>query len=157
MDIRIVLSGLPRPIHSPSASAAPRPLGCNLAGSLRAKGGASWAARFATCSGPSTAGSWRSILGRRLAATTGTPRVTTLPQGTWAPWTAPTPATLNERGFRSVALPVPKGQLRNGVQNILLSADIAMMVQNVNIVLVAAAPVPNPGASTPSNLRIVSH
>jgi hypothetical protein len=28
------------------------------------------------------------MLGRRRAATTGTPFVTTLPQGTWAPWTA---------------------------------------------------------------------
>jgi hypothetical protein len=27
------------------------------------------------------------MLGRRRAATTGTPCVTTLPQGTWAPWT----------------------------------------------------------------------
>jgi hypothetical protein len=42
----------------------------------------------ATRSDPSTAGSWRSMLGRRRADTTGTPLVTTLPQGTWAPWTA---------------------------------------------------------------------
>ena len=28
------------------------------------------------------------MLGSRRAATTGTPWVTTLPQGTWAPWTA---------------------------------------------------------------------
>ena len=28
------------------------------------------------------------MLGRRRAGTTGTPSVTTLPQGTWAPWTA---------------------------------------------------------------------
>ncbi len=28
------------------------------------------------------------MLGRRWAATTGTPSITTLPQGTWAPWTA---------------------------------------------------------------------
>jgi hypothetical protein len=28
------------------------------------------------------------MLGRRRAASTGTPLVTTLPQGTWAPWTA---------------------------------------------------------------------
>jgi hypothetical protein len=30
------------------------------------------------------------MLGRRRAASTGTPLVTTLPQGTWAPWTATT-------------------------------------------------------------------
>jgi hypothetical protein len=41
-----------------------------------------WSARTATRSGPSTAGSWRSMLGSRRAATTGTPWVTTLPQGT---------------------------------------------------------------------------
>jgi hypothetical protein len=41
-----------------------------------------WLARSATRSGPSTAGSWRSMLGRRLAGTTGTPSMTTLPQGT---------------------------------------------------------------------------
>jgi hypothetical protein len=28
------------------------------------------------------------MLGRRRAATTGTPSTTTFPQGTWAPWTA---------------------------------------------------------------------
>ena len=33
------------------------------------------------------------MLGRRRAATTGTPLVTTLPQGTWAPWTATTGST----------------------------------------------------------------
>jgi hypothetical protein len=38
-------------------------------------------ATAATRSGPSTAGSWRSMLGRRRAATTGTPFTTTLPQG----------------------------------------------------------------------------
>ena len=36
---------------------------------------------------PSTAGSARSMLGKRRAATTGTPSATTLPHGTWAPWT----------------------------------------------------------------------
>jgi hypothetical protein len=35
----------------------------------------------ATRSGPSTAGSWRSMLGRRQADTTATPSTTTLPQG----------------------------------------------------------------------------
>ena len=38
--------------------------------------------------GPSTAGRARSMLGSRRADTTGTPSTTTLPQGTWAPWTA---------------------------------------------------------------------
>jgi hypothetical protein len=33
------------------------------------------------------------MLGRRLAGTTGTPCMTTLPQGTWAPWTATTGST----------------------------------------------------------------
>src|SRR5215218_9765754 len=32
-------------------------------------------------------GGW-SMLGRRRAGMTGTPSMTTLPQGTWAPWTA---------------------------------------------------------------------
>jgi hypothetical protein len=36
---------------------------------------------------PAPPGRARSMLGRRRAATTGTPCVTTLPQGTWAPWT----------------------------------------------------------------------
>ena len=44
-----------------------------------------WLARLATRSGPNTAGSWRSMLGSRRAATTGTPFMITLPQGTWAP------------------------------------------------------------------------
>jgi hypothetical protein len=47
-----------------------------------------WSARTATRSGPSTAGRARSMLGSRWADTTGTPSVTILPQGTWAPWTA---------------------------------------------------------------------
>jgi hypothetical protein len=38
--------------------------------------------------GPSTGGRARSMLGRRRAGATGTPSVTTLPQGTWAPWIA---------------------------------------------------------------------
>ena len=44
-----------------------------------------WSASQATRSGPSTGGRAQSMLGRRRAATTGTPSVTTLPQGTWAP------------------------------------------------------------------------
>jgi hypothetical protein len=47
-----------------------------------------WSASQATRSGSSTTGSWRSMLGRRPADTTGTPSVTTLPQGIWARWTA---------------------------------------------------------------------
>jgi hypothetical protein len=37
---------------------------------------------------PDLRGYLTTMLGRRLAATTGTPSITTLPQGTWAPWTA---------------------------------------------------------------------
>jgi hypothetical protein len=44
-----------------------------------------WLASSATRWGPSTAGSSRSMLGRRFAGTTGTPSTSTLPQGTWAP------------------------------------------------------------------------
>jgi len=47
-----------------------------------------WSARAATRSGPSTAGRARSRLGRRVAARTGTPSLTTFHQGTWEPWTA---------------------------------------------------------------------
>jgi hypothetical protein len=53
-----------------------------------------WSASQATRSGPSTAGSWRSMLGRRRAARTGTPSLTTLPLGTWRrgrPRSAPRP------------------------------------------------------------------
>ena len=35
------------------------------------------------------------MLGRRRAGTTGTPSMTTLPQGTWAPWMAMTGTTAN--------------------------------------------------------------
>ena len=40
-----------------------------------------WLARSATRSGPSTTGSWRSMPGRRLAATTGTPSTSDLAPG----------------------------------------------------------------------------
>jgi hypothetical protein len=60
-------------------------------------------------------------------------------------------------GMRSLALPVPLNQLVAGPQNIRLSSNVSMKVQNVNIVLVAAAPVPNlPTPNSPVNLRIVS-
>ena len=63
---------------------SPRPAGIagQAAGWKRIR---AWSASSATLSGPSTAGRARSMLGRRRAATTGTPCVTTLPQGTWAP------------------------------------------------------------------------
>jgi hypothetical protein len=51
----------------------------------------------ATRSGSSTAGRARSMLGRRRAATTGTPSLTTLPQGTWAPWMATIGTTATPR------------------------------------------------------------
>jgi hypothetical protein len=61
------------------------------------------------------------------------------------------------KGMRSLALPVPLTQLVAGPQNIVLSSNVSMMVQNVNIVLVAAAAVPNfPRPGAPSNLRIIS-
>jgi hypothetical protein len=67
----------------------------------------------------------------------------------------PQPAT-GLLGWRSMALPVPLNQLVAGPQNIRLSADIAVLYQNVNIVLVAAAPVPGIAPpTTPVNVRIV--
>jgi hypothetical protein len=61
-------------------------------------------------------------------------------------------------GKRSLAVPVPLNQLVEGPQHILLSSDVDLGVQNVNIVLVAAAPVPGAEVpTTPSNLRLISH
>ena len=61
------------------------------------------------------------------------------------------------RGMRSVALDVPLSALRPGPQTIRISGNNDMVVANINIVLVAAAPVPGfsiPAA--PQNLRITS-
>jgi hypothetical protein len=68
----------------------------------------------------------------------------------------PQPAT-GLVNWRAMALPVPLDQLVAGTQNIRLSGDADMGVQNVNIVLVAAAPVPSAGPrpTAPTNLRIL--
>lgn len=56
-------------------------------------------------------------------------------------------------------MPVPLSQLVAGPQIVRISSDVDMVVQNVNIVLVAAAPVPPVEGSLPpalpTNLRIV--
>jgi hypothetical protein len=58
--------------------------------------------------------------------------------------------------MRSAALPIPLNQLVNGPNTITMSADTWITVGNVNIVLVAAAPVPGAVPPTPpSNLRIL--
>lgn len=69
----------------------------------------------------------------------------------------PSPVPASARGMRSVALNVPLNQLVNGPQSIVINGNQDMLVSNVNIVLVAAAPVPgsNP-PDAPSNLRITS-
>ena len=100
-----------------------------------------WSARAATRSGPSTAGSWRSMPGRRRADTTGTPSMRTLPQGTWAPWTATIGTThlrvgqdlggsiglerhRTERGAEGVAaMPQPPGWVELQAAAILLGVD----------------------------------
>jgi hypothetical protein len=62
------------------------------------------------------------------------------------PSTMPIPPNLalaQPIGMRSLAMPVPLAYLVPGAQRIQLSSDVArLQVQNVNIVLVAAAPVP---------------
>ena len=70
---------------------------------------------------------------------------------------APSPLWSQSKGMRSVALNVPLSHLVNGPQTIRLSGNQDMVVSNVNIVLVAAAPVPgtNP-PNAPSNLRILT-
>ena len=71
--------------------------------------------------------------------------------------TAPNPQPSGMIGWRAMALPVPLNQLVNGPNNIKLSANIPFLFQNVNIVLVAAAPVPGAGPrpTAPTNLRIM--
>jgi len=67
----------------------------------------------------------------------------------------PVPNSL--KGWRSVALAVPLNYLVNGQQNIVLSADTDLTITNVNIVLVAAAPVPGFGApAAPTKVRVVT-
>jgi hypothetical protein len=69
---------------------------------------------------------------------------------------SPTPLPSILTGQRSVAFEVPLSYLVAGPQNIRLSANQPMIVQNVNIVLVAATPVPGFIRPTaPSNLRII--
>jgi len=70
--------------------------------------------------------------------------------------TAPNPTWSGAIGMRSLALQIPLNQLVNGAQNIQLSSDVNMFVENVNIVLVAAASVPgvSPAPAAPTNLRI---
>jgi hypothetical protein len=70
---------------------------------------------------------------------------------------APNPQPGGMVGWRAMALPVPLNQLVNGPNNIRLSANVATMFQNVNIVLVAATPVPGAGPrpTPPTNLRIM--
>jgi hypothetical protein len=71
---------------------------------------------------------------------------------------APSPVPPPLHGWRSVTFDVPKSQLVVGPQNIVLSGNTPFIVQNVNIVLVNAAPVPgvSPPPSTPSNLKIMT-
>jgi hypothetical protein len=69
---------------------------------------------------------------------------------------APSPLPSVLVGQRSVALDVPLNYLVAGPQTVALSANQQISVQNVNIVLVAAAPVPGATPPTPpANLRII--
>jgi hypothetical protein len=54
------------------------------------------------------------MLGRRWAATTGTPSMTTLPQGTWTPWMATTGTTTTHHVGVSQDLGGPVGLERHG-------------------------------------------
>jgi len=67
------------------------------------------------------------------------------------------PLSATVRGMRSLALPVELSYLVAGPQNIGLSSDTDMLVSNVSLVLVAAAPVPGSSEDpkTPTNLRII--
>lgn len=69
----------------------------------------------------------------------------------------PSPVPSTHRGMRSVALDVPLSALVAGPQSIVLSGNTDMVVSNINIVLVNAAPVPGVGPvpTAPSNLRIM--
>jgi hypothetical protein len=73
--------------------------------------------------------------------------------------TAVNPQPSNLIGWRAMALPIPdfKNKLIQGPQNIRLSTNADLHVQNVNIVLIAAAPVPGfVIPSPPINVRIQS-
>jgi hypothetical protein len=58
------------------------------------------------------------------------------------------------KGMRSLAVPVPLSNLVAGAQNIQLSSDVNVSFSNINLVLVAAAPVPGVGPNPPRNLRV---
>jgi len=70
------------------------------------------------------------------------------------PNSVPYPLPPSARGWRNLAVPVPLSQLVAGPQNIRLASNVNLWVQNVTIILVAAAPVPGFMIS-PTNLRIV--
>jgi hypothetical protein len=71
--------------------------------------------------------------------------------------TSQTPLWSQSKGMRSVAFNVPLSNLVAGPQTVRISGNQDMVISNINIVLVAAAPVPgsNPPAA-PSNLRILT-
>ncbi len=74
------------------------------------------------------------------------------------PNTAANPQPAGLRSWRALALPVPLNQLVNGPNNIRLSTNVSgARFQNVNIVLIAAQPVPGAGPRPvpPTNLRIM--
>jgi hypothetical protein len=72
--------------------------------------------------------------------------------------TTATPVASPVSGWQSVALPVTLSDLVNGPQAVQIWGNQATVVANVNIVLVAAAPVAGASAvpAAPSNLRILS-
>jgi hypothetical protein len=67
--------------------------------------------------------------------------------------TAPSPVPPSYSSWHSVALPVALTDLVDGAQAIALNGDREIIVANVNIVLVGAAPVPA-APRPPTNLRI---
>jgi hypothetical protein len=73
-------------------------------------------------------------------------------------FSVPSPVWSLAKGMRSVALNVPLSALQAGPQTVRISGNNPMVVANVNIVLVAAAPVPGtaPPPAAPQNLRITS-
>ena len=72
--------------------------------------------------------------------------------------TAPSPLPVMPHGVQSVAFPVPLEHLVPGPQKIVLSSNEGIGVSNVNIVLVAAAPVPGSQVvEAPTNLHILQN
>lgn len=72
-------------------------------------------------------------------------------------FSVPSPVFSSLKGMRSVALDVPLSALQPGPQSIVLSGNNEMVVANINIVLVDAAPVPGTSRpDPPSNLRILT-